>query len=321
MNPILLLIVISLSMTSGLPTPMVSSISQSSQDKSSSSTKFTFITRQSTSSTTAVPTIDAIDNDDSTFIDDESTMIASPHVQIDRFAQLVATHWQYDHLEAIKTSSYDNIAKQMREHVEIMIQPSSSAIESSEDDNDITTTATPMPDDAMDVDILKAQIFGAIQAHIGGDLPLAWDEFGDQLSQPAIESYVRSLVLKHCPQTDDHVDHTCLEEHGEQILSNLDDYVAKNVADIFGTLNRVFVPDLLTHTEKDLRQVLDYFNTAFFHQSDDQDQDGMQLTLRVLPWKHAGQNKMAAFFSSSSHADASDHHSHSINQYADLAIV
>lgn len=314
MNPILLLIVISLSMTSGLPTPIGSSISQLSQDESSSNTnKIT-----STSSTT-VSTTNPADVDDSTLEDDDPVMNASPHVQIDRFAQLVATHWQYDHLESIKTSSYDTIAKQMRDHVEIMIQPSSSA---TNDDDDITTAAeTVMPDDAMDVDILKAQIFGAIQAHIGGDLPLAWDELGDQLSQPAIESYVRSLVLKHCPQTGDHVDHTCLGEHGEQILSDLDDYVAKNVADIFGTLNRVFVPDLLTHTEKDLRQVLDYFNTAFFHQSNDQDQDGMQLTLRVLPWKHAGQNKMAAFFSSPSNADSSDRHSHSINQYADLAIV
>ncbi|KAI7877052.1 hypothetical protein K492DRAFT_172029 [Lichtheimia hyalospora FSU 10163] len=309
-------------MASSLPTPVWSSISQSLQDESSSSTKNFFIRSTSTSiSNTAVPTTDAIDNDDSILIDDEPTMNPSPRVQIDRFAQLVATHWQYDHLESIKTSSYDNIAKQMREHVEIMIQPSSSAIEHSDNDDAMTTSATAMPDDAMDVDILKAQIFGAIQAHIGGDLPLAWDELGDQLSQPAIETYVRSLVLKHCPQTGDHVDHTCLNEYGEQILSDLDDYVAKNVADIFGTLNREFVPDLLTHTEKDLRQVLDYFNTAFFHQSNDQEQDGMQLTLRVLPWKHAGQNKMAAFFSSSSNADSSDRHSHKINQYADLAIV
>ncbi|KAI8143246.1 hypothetical protein BJV82DRAFT_486195, partial [Fennellomyces sp. T-0311] len=227
-------------------------------------------------------------------------------VLVDRFAQLMATHWQFDHLDSIKTSTYDHIALQMREHVQITMN--------SADNPQQHTFMKTGPYDMMDLDILKAQIFGAIQAHIGGRLPVVWDQLGDKLGRQSIETYVRRLVLTHCRNGDntDHVDHTCLVDHGDQLLAEIDRYVVRHLANVFDIMNAEFLPHLLQHTAKDLRQVLDYFNTAFLKKDD------MQLSLRVVPWKETEQQPHLRDFAALARNNP-DHASDIVGYYANLA--
>ena len=266
---------------------------------------------------------------DEPFINDDSAddilNAASPSlrtVQVDRFAQMVATHWQFDHLDTIKTNSYDHIASQMRDHVEITMNPSPDHINN---DNEIPqhTFSQSGPFEMMDLDILKAQIFGAIQAHVGGRLPIVWDELGDKLGRQAIETYVRRLAINHCGGNSndldeeeyiDQVDYNCLVDHGQQILAEIDRYVVRHLGNIFDIMNAEFLPELLQHTTKDLSQVLDYFNTAFLKKDD------MQLSLRVLPWKQTEQRTHLHDFAVLAR-NSPDHQSDIVGYYANLARI
>ncbi|KAI9323210.1 hypothetical protein BX666DRAFT_1873287 [Dichotomocladium elegans] len=258
-------------------------------------------------------------------------------VQVDRFAQLVAAHWLYDHLETIKSRSYDHIATRLGSHVEVF------AVGRHDDGDDSTL---------VDLDILKAQIFGAIQAHIGGHLPVVWDDLSaNTLSKPALEQHIVHLVHTRCPAssrgkdeegrsiiaaaaaaaaaaaTANSVEHSCLLQCGDQILAELDRYVIHHLQNVFGAMDTHVMPDLLKHTEKDLRQVIDYFNGVQQQQA-----SSMQLALQVLPWQapHLDaatvsssadnpNNPVPSSFLSAYAPDDQD--SHRIDQYADLAIV
>ncbi|KAI9268953.1 hypothetical protein BDA99DRAFT_424459, partial [Phascolomyces articulosus] len=248
-------------------------------------------------------------------------------VQVDRFAQMVATHWQFDHLDTIKTNSYDHIASQMRDHVEITMNPSPDHAINNINNDQVShqqhAFIQPGPYEMMDLDILKAQIFGAIQAHIGGRLPIVWDQLGDKLGRQAIETYVRRLVLNHCGQdieqdvdgtiiTSDQVDYNCIVDHGDQLLAEIDRYVVRHLGNIFDIMNNEFLPHLLQHTAKDLGQVLDYFNTAFLKKDD------MQLSLRVLPWIQTEQRSHLHDFAALAR-NSPDHQSDIVGYYANLA--
>lgn len=262
------------------------------------------------------------DNSDHHGNSDASTS-SNTLVQVDRFAQLIATHWQFDHLDTIKSACYDYIAQQMRDHIEISVHGSSN---SNNDDDDPTLIAT-APDqhplsaisssDVMDLDILRAQIFGAIQAHVGGRLPIMWDELGDKLGRPAIELYVRRLVLSHCDSVsndDDHVEHACLVEYGHQILAEIDRYVVRHLINLFDIMNGEYLEPLLQHTATDLHQVLAYFNTALFSH------ETTRLSLHVLPWKQAEQRTHLYDFAASA-SNSPDHASDIIGYYANLARI
>lgn len=256
---------------------------------------------------------------------DASTSSANTLVQVDRFAQLIATHWQFDHLDTIKSACYDYIAQQMRDHIEISVHGSSES-----DNNDDPTLIATAPDqhplsassisssDVMDLDILRAQIFGAIQAHVGGRLPIMWDELGDKLGRPAIELYVRRLVLSHCNASNnndgDHVEHACLVEYGHQILAEIDRYVVRHLVNLFDIMNGEYLEPLLQHTATDLHQVLAYFNTALFSH------ETTRLSLHVLPWKQAEHRTHLYDFAASA-SNSPDHASDIIGYYANLARI
>ncbi|KAI8341928.1 hypothetical protein BC941DRAFT_414897, partial [Chlamydoabsidia padenii] len=136
--------------------------------------------------------------------------------------------------------------------------------------------------DTMDLDILMAQIFGAVQSHTQGKLPLEWDKLGDQLGKPALEAYLRKIVLDQCPSTTENhgiISAQCLVEHSDQLSGQLDRYLGTHLLHIFETMDRHVLPDLLATTSENLKGVLDYFNSVFFHQDDH------ALLLQVRPWQ------------------------------------
>ncbi|KAF7729450.1 hypothetical protein EC973_004430 [Apophysomyces ossiformis] len=193
-------------------------------------------------------------------------------VNTDHFAQLVATHWQFDHLETIISSTCKEIADMLQNHIHIStteIQPLS---------------GEPQPQHAMnielmDAEILQAQISGAIQAHTQGKLPLIWDNLAEQLGRPAMEEHVRQMLTSHCPESSRQtVDSHCLMDKAAQISSLMDRYVANHLGHIFEILDQRILPELLDHTAKDLQEVLNYFNIAFLQQ------ENRHFSLTVSPW-------------------------------------
>ncbi|KAG1471368.1 hypothetical protein G6F56_002159 [Rhizopus delemar] len=182
-------------------------------------------------------------------------------IVVEHFSQLIATHWQFDHLDTIISNTYRMIAEQFQQHIQI-------------------TTLSDRRDyaETMDLEILHAQIFGAIQAHTEGSLPLAWDGLADKLSKQALEGYIRNKSLEYCTLSDDLVSSTCLRQKAEQLSNEMEEYIRVSLEEIYTTLDDEILPELLTKTSNDLVHILDYFNRIFFFEENE------HLSLHVLPW-------------------------------------
>jgi hypothetical protein len=207
----------------------------------------------------------------------DSTDPAEYNVHLDQLIQHITTHWKFDHLDSIQTQSYKQIASQVQQHVEIKVTTMSSSSSSQQ--------VVINPADTMDVDILMAQIFGAIQSHTQGKLPLEWDKLGDQLGKPALEAYLRKIVLDQCGSVSNDtsgahiISAQCLVDYSDQLSSQLDRYLGTHLIHIFDTMDRHVLPDLLATTSENLQGILNYFNSVFFNKDD------QALLLQVHPWQ------------------------------------
>ncbi|CAO3701264.1 unnamed protein product [Rhizopus stolonifer] len=197
-------------------------------------------------------------------------------VQVDRLVQLVSTHIQFDHLDAVISNTDKEIAIQFQHHIKINIQPT---------EDNIFAIQKQLPTlDTMDLEILKSQISAAIQAHTEGSLPLTWDKIADKLSRQAIENYLRQLLLETCSSDNDIISSQCLIQHATTLANHLDHYIATHLADVFQVLDQHALPDLLKHTAEDLKGILKYFNSAFLSS------ENRQFVLEVIPWNHDSSN-------------------------------
>ncbi|KAG1442130.1 hypothetical protein G6F56_011195 [Rhizopus delemar] len=197
-------------------------------------------------------------------------------VQVDRLVQLVSTHIQFDHLDAVISNTDKEIAIQFQHHIKINIQPT--------EDNTFAIQKQLPTLDTMDLEILKSQISAAIQAHTEGSLPLTWDRIADKLSRQAIESYLRQLLLETCSSDNDIISSQCLIQHATTLANHLDHYIATHLTDAFQALDQHALPDLLKHTAEDLKGILKYFNSAFLST------ENRQFVLEIIPWNHDSSN-------------------------------
>lgn len=213
-------------------------------------------------------------------------------IPVERFAQLVSTHWQFDHLDAIRSGAYKVISKQFQEHIQIHIEPISEKGQINEPSSrqqqqqqrsrqrSFSNALSNTWDMMMDLEILHAQIFGALQAHTEGSLHIAWDRLSDKLGQPAFEQFIRTVALQHCtldPQQGS-LSSTCLRDKATTISKELDEYINLNLNGVFVALEKEILPNLLANTSQDLKGVLDYFNRLFLLK------DNQHLILQVSPW-------------------------------------
>lgn len=260
----------------------------------------------------AAPVEDAVHEE--TLLADENGAVqpVSFDVQVDRLAQLVSTHWQFDHLESIVSEGYTQIANQMKDHIAITVHSSSSQQQ--------IFSATQLTLDTMDFDLLKSQIAGAVQARTEGDLPALWDNVADKLSRFGLEAYVKHLVLQSCGDTgtaEDTVSFDCLKDRSAQLLSQIDRHVSRHLAHAFDVINSEFLPNLLQHITEDLHQVLAYFNQEFLSKDD------LSLSLQVIPWQRDERELRTRLLrlATASTEETEDHGPQIVANYAQLARV
>ncbi|KAG2194504.1 uncharacterized protein EV154DRAFT_492476 [Mucor mucedo] len=203
-------------------------------------------------------------------------------VQVDTLAQLIATHLQFDHLDAVISRTDKEIATEFQHHIQINVEANEFDDELvSHNANQHTIQQQSPTLDMMDLEILKSQIFAAIQAHTEGNLPLTWDKLADKLSRQAIESYLRTSLLETCGgqhEVEDVILSSCLNENAIQLATNLDSYLTSSLEYVFEALDQHALPDLLQHTAQDLKGILKYFNSAFLQNGN------RKFILEVVPW-------------------------------------
>lgn len=246
-----------------------------------------------TTSTVSNTSISANQNDEpqnnNTIQEEEQDTNTCPEtdfkIPVERFAQLVSTHWQFDHLDSIKSGTYKTISEQFQKHISVSIEQKKDRLDQQQQDiinssnnNRQKTFRIISSWEMMDLEILHAQIFGAIQAHTEGSLHLAWDRLADKLGQPAFEAYIRTTALKYCGHEDMLLGSTCLRQSATQLSFELDEYIHQNLIQVFNALDNDVLPQLLANTSKDLTDVLAYFNRLFSLG------DNQQLELQVTPW-------------------------------------
>lgn len=202
-------------------------------------------------------------------------------IPVERFAQLISTHLQFDHLDSILTSTYRTISNEFQKHIQVTIEDSPQPSTNTELRRQHSFKRISSWD-VMDLELLQAQIFGAIQAHTEGNLPVAWDRLADKLGRQALESFVRNTTLSFCksPDTEEQLlSSVCLQEKADEISDIFDNYVSKHLDAILTELDQNVLPDLLTRTSKDLSDVLNYFNKLF------SSNNNQHLYLKVIPWE------------------------------------
>jgi hypothetical protein len=201
-------------------------------------------------------------------------------VQVDRLAQLIATHLQFDHLDAVISRTDKEIATEFQHHIQINVEASNEFDDMSHNTNQYTIQQQLPTLDMMDLEILKSQIFAAIQAHTEGNLPLTWDKLADKLSRQSIESYLRTSLINTCGgqhEEEDIILSSCLQEHAVELANDLDNYLTISLEYVFEALDQHALPDLLQHTAQDLKGILKYFTSAFL-------QGDRKFILEVVPW-------------------------------------
>ncbi|KAI8878950.1 hypothetical protein K501DRAFT_287621 [Backusella circina FSU 941] len=203
------------------------------------------------------------------------------YVQPERLAQVIATHIQFDHLDAVISNTDKVIAGEFQHHIKINIQQNHDSEESKLMSHNANQYAVEM----MDLEILQSQISAAIQAHTEGSLPLAWDTFAEKLGRVAIESYILQSLSHHCG--DDMISTVCLDEHATTLATSLDEYIMSSLKQVFDALDQHALPDLLQHTARDLKGILNYFNESLL--------DNKRFTLDVLPWATNDEAKVHRF--------------------------
>lgn len=247
-------------------------------------------------------------------------------VQVDRLAQLIATHLQFDHLDAVISRTDKEIATEFQHHIQLNVEPNEFDDEVMSHNANQYTIQQQLPTlDMMDLEILKSQIFAAIQAHTEGNLPLTWDKLADKLSRQSIESYLRTSLINACGDShkeEDMILSTCLHDHAIQLASDLDNYLTSSLEHVFEVLDEQALPDLLQHTAQDLKGIIKYFNAAFLQSSN------RKFILDVVPWNsdpsdvHSFKSRLLNLAVHPALIDNEDVHSTAFFvQYADMARV
>lgn len=246
-------------------------------------------------------------------------------VQVDRLAQLIATHLQFDHLDAVISRTDKEIATEFQHHIQLNVEANEDDEVMSHNANQYTIQQQLPTLDMMDLEILKSQIFAAIQAHTEGNLPLTWDKLADKLSRQSIESYLRASLINTCGDShkeEDMILSTCLHDHAIQLASDLDSYLTSSLDHVFEVLDEQALPDLLQHTAQDLKGIIKYFNAAFLQSSN------RKFILDVVPWNsdpsdiHSFKSRLLNLAVHPTLIDNEDVHSTAFFvQYADMARV
>jgi hypothetical protein len=262
--------------------------------------KVTFLISAFLSTTLALPILSSISQPSETVItslavEDKSDNILSSetvqeesaqdqdiyYVQPERLAQVIATHIQFDHLDAVVSNTDKLIAGEFQHHIKINIQQNHGDEASKLMSHSVNQHASEM----MDLEILQSQISAAIQAHTEGNLPMAWDTFAEKLSRAAIESYILDSLSQHCGG--DLISTTCLDTHAATLATSLDEYIISSLKQVFDALDQHALPNLLQHTASDLKGILDYFNESLLNNK--------KFTLDVLPWATNDEAKVHRF--------------------------
>lgn len=147
----------------------------------------------------------------------------------ERMARLISTHWQYEHLDTIRSTSHRDMAALLQQHVTLHCEnPEGGALD--------------------DMRMLRTQLEEAMQSHAESHLiPSAWDSLA--MSTNALQTLVKKTIEKHKVR--------------RPLASKLDGAMVRHLRRVFHQLDHEIMPQLLDRLVAELAPALDQVNQNF----------------------------------------------------------
>ncbi|CAO3658657.1 unnamed protein product [Umbelopsis ramanniana] len=187
-------------------------------------------------------------------------------VDINRFAQLLSVHLLFDHFENAVTNLSKKVSRRFQETIQFSILYGNG-------DSDIITEESIGSGNEMtfDIQVLKGQIRGAVGSFIEDNLPNVWYQHATSLDKASLQQQIRQITISLCgpySNKDDTVLYSCIAEHSNQLQSQMDRFVGKNLDRTLAFVTKRELPRLFEATASEVHSVLLYFNRHVLHSSD-----------------------------------------------------
>ncbi|KAI7878821.1 hypothetical protein K492DRAFT_3224 [Lichtheimia hyalospora FSU 10163] len=189
------------------------------------------------------------------------------HFDLSLYAQLLSTHLARDHVDTAFYTMSKQISTQFRDALEVLGEEQLEPIS------------------AVDVQILRRQLRGAVGSYIEDKLPTAWNRHDPyMLSSTLLASFIEKTVLEYCVENNKHGNHSiidhdskvissqCLDEpRDRQLLSAIDRYIKTHIQRTITAMAQDELPILLDTTQHQVTDVLTHFKRM----------TGCQLELKI----------------------------------------
>ncbi|KAI8582955.1 hypothetical protein K450DRAFT_225626 [Umbelopsis ramanniana AG] len=232
--------------------------------------------------------------DDEVYEDDEDDEVDMTRiieedfdVDINRFAQLLSVHLLFDHFENAVTNLSKKVSRRFQETIQFSILYGNG-------DSDIITEESIGSGNEMtfDIQVLKGQIRGAVgckykflpvtnpppfnlliwlSAFIEDNLPNVWYQHATSLDKASLQQQIRQITMSLCgpySNKEDTVLYSCIAEHSNQLQSQMDRFVGKNLDRTLAFVTKRELPRLFEATASEVHSVLLYFNRHVLLSSD-----------------------------------------------------
>ncbi|KAG2181641.1 hypothetical protein INT44_008456 [Umbelopsis vinacea] len=185
-------------------------------------------------------------------------------VDINRFAQLLSVHLLFDHFENAVTNLSKKVSRRFQETIQFSILYGNG-------DSDIITEESTSNELTFDIQVLKGQIRGAVGSFIEDNLPNVWYQHATSLDKASLQQQIRQITISLCgpySNKEDTVLYSCIAEHSNQLQSQMDRFVGKNLDRTLAFVTKRELPRLFEATASEVHSVLLYFNRHVLLSSD-----------------------------------------------------
>lgn len=98
------------------------------------------------------------------------------------------------------------------------------------------------------------------KAFIEDKLPAVWSQHAAGLDKNVLQTYIIRVVEQLCPSETTTVSNVCLEDHAQQFLSSVDQYVSNHMKQSMADIESLELPSLFETARAQVHDILAHFN-------------------------------------------------------------
>ncbi|KAI8099746.1 uncharacterized protein BX664DRAFT_322029 [Halteromyces radiatus] len=166
-------------------------------------------------------------------------------VDIHAWAQIVSTHFLFDHVDPSVYQLSQHIASTIRTSLTLDIYDNSI---DHNDGNDTFMTR-------VDLNVLLGQLQGAVGSFLEDKLPGIWNRHLSQVNRNTLQTMVQEEMERQCPRHN----YRCLHQQGATTTSTMETYLQAQVEQAWNSLISTDLPPLVEAAKTQVHGVVDLF--------------------------------------------------------------